>query len=161
MLTSGSMSLLPLKKDKIWNLWMYLRIKTSIKSWNHSVRQPGSLLILRRESAWGVFCLFKQTNLINPVKVLPRVLLLYLSFIPSSQNAGWGEEVPLTNAENKSCFIPNKWGSWIFPTTKKTINLNDAITKRPTQRHFTPWESSPTQDIQDIPWNFLLEKCSN
>lgn len=105
------------KIDKIWDLWMNLRIKTPIKSWNHSVRQPGSSLILRRESAWGFWCLFKQTNLINPVKVLPRVLLLCLRFVPSSLNAGWGEEVPLTNAENKSCFFPNKWDFLTFPTT--------------------------------------------
>lgn len=126
------------KKDKIWGLWVYLRIKTPIKSWQHSVRHLGSLLILRRESAWGFCCLFKQTNLINPVKVLPRVLLLYLRFIPSSWNGGWGEEVPLTNAENKSCFIPSKCHSSTFPKTTNT-SLSDAKTTRPTQRHGTQW----------------------
>lgn len=124
---------------------MYLRIKTPIKSWQHSVRHPGSLLILRRESAWGFCCLFKQTNLINPVKVLPRVLLLYLRFIPSSRNGGWGKEVPLTNAENKSCFIPSKRDSSTFPTTTnhefewcqnnkaKTETLHSMILVNPSQ----------------------------
>lgn len=51
--------------------------------------------------------------------MLLRVFLLYLRFVPSSLNAGWGKEVLLTNAENKSCFIHNKCNFLTFPTTTK------------------------------------------
>lgn len=76
----------------------------------------GLLVNLQKESAWGISCLFKQTNLINPVKVL-LVLLLYLRIVPSSLSAGWGKEVLLTNAENKSWFIRNKSNFLTLPTT--------------------------------------------
>lgn len=47
-------------------------------------------------------------------------MLLCLRFVPSSPNAGWGKEVPLTNAGNKSCFVCSKCGSWTFlPTTNR------------------------------------------